>query len=250
MGWENDIKQKLEERRIDPKMSTWERLEANLQEEEKLPFLIYWRISIAAAVLIGAVISGVMINQPTVISNETKMVAKMDKMNGFKLIDSKKRHKTVYKQEINEALHPSALTKEMEIDRNVEMNLKNSVASATQLENFKTKKTVNSNQDQENYLANVTTVTTLEEPILNKGWTVENHSKQKEELDEVDKLLLKAHRKIKVESTFKGSINQVEAADLLQEVNYGEDVKPKRIPELILEGWNYANTLYNKRNQR
>ncbi len=256
MKWEDNIKHQLEERRIEPRASTWEQLETHLDEEEKTPFLMYWRIGIVAAVLIGVIISGLVINQHNVSSLSGILAAKDNTTKILKKVKKNPSNNILEQQEVNKLIESETLTDESEnIFENPETSYRNMLVNA-KINNAISEKQYSINHSKEQIekdlknqqentsnLANVATSKTFEEPILNKGWNKKNNSEPK---DEADELLQKAQRKIKVEVAFKSDLNYVVANDLLQEVNYENNKKSKRFPELIQEGWNYATTLYNR----
>ncbi len=70
---ENKIKQDLEKRRISPSKAAWSRLEDRLESSERQTKPLYWWLGIAAAFLIGLLLSGWFFSFNTIKSRQSKV---------------------------------------------------------------------------------------------------------------------------------------------------------------------------------
>lgn len=248
--WENKMKKKLEERRITPSESTWSQLDCQLDNEKQKNKKGYWWVGIAAAFLLGILISNVfeptkspadanaLTNKPSVtqskerswdftvpqiqtIASESKPIAKS-------VLTTKQDKASTRKIDSPDIVKNKSIPTEIETSKPIE----GLVNEENMIQELEPETRTSKIEDLNTAIAGI-----VEKAKVNS----QNHEVSDQEIDQ---LLLEAQFKVRAEAAFKESANTVNAEVLLQEVELELDKSLKeRIFNAIHDGLDKAKMM-------
>jgi len=256
--FENNIKEKLEERRLTPSDRTWaalqDKLDANTSKRSKKPF---WWMGLAAS-FIGIILISTLffdkeevVNTPTEVVNEDvvdpvkinviKPIETITNQNKEVLANTTKTEKLIDKE--NSIVNKKITKKQLNVKQN-----------QIALEALKNENTVVAKEEVgEDVKKEITEKLSLEEQRIDAIVAAINKldkSGNSLALDsEVDALLQEAQQEIAFNKLYKQAIKTVDANGLLLEVE--EDLQQSfrnKVFKKLLEGVNNARTVYANRN--
>ena len=237
-NFDNQIKNQLEQRTVEPSPKSWEQLRSKLDKNDKKTKPMYWWMGIAASFLVGILLTGVFVNS----ENET--------INSIVNEDSTELNtETVINPIVDSNLH------EME---NQETDASTSIVETKREKHFHKKPTNLPNSQEEKsepkeefspeISESITQIENQQEKVIFDEITANLNTKKEVPDDEIDALLNEAFAKIRSQKSYSSPV--VTSSRLLEDVEGEiEESFRERIFEIIKEGLQLSREAIANRNQ-
>ncbi len=219
-GFDNELKEKLEGRKITPSASSWEKLAENMDKEQTKTKNSFWWSAIAAVFIGGIVIGGLIFNPGESAVNKNGVVKEAARNRG-----------------LEKSVNPS---KDLLIpETEIVAPLKSSEVAFQKKETQKAEKTVRKNIDTKSALKN--SITQQNNPIskpIYRGKEINGRRSQENEFlaateitvtsdTEIDNLLNEAQSKLKTRAFLVRPTNEINAQALLESVEIKSEQSTK-----------------------
>ncbi|MDY8136488.1 hypothetical protein [Aquimarina sp. 2201CG5-10] len=275
LKFEDKMKEKLEQRAIQPSKDSWERLSSQLDEHQnqKKGDRKFWRYAVAASIVGILIITSIFFNDNQTPVEENKQFVDVndrehkEKVNNTDIVESENRNQK-NKEAKQESLFNEELITKNEIKNNPVNQISENNTTRIKKNNSDSKKSntskvveeketiiaestkeasINANQEPEK---NLIDAKMIEDKVANVVAQVEELQKNNIEVtdEEINRMLLDAQREITTKKILKS--NTVSASALLQDVEEELDETFKnRVFEALKTGFQKVRTAVAERNQ-